>query len=197
MTINQLECFRAVARRRHFAKGAARLGKTQPALSVQIQRLEVELGITLLERTGKHVLLTPAGEMLLPYAEKILADTKEASVKMEEMKGGALGLIRIGVIPTIAAHFLPAVISEFKARFPKVTVLLREESRTPLLVALLNDNEIDISLGLALKSKDLRSMKLLTEEICIGVSSQHPFADCSSLPLERLKNEKFILYKTA
>jgi LysR family transcriptional regulator, hydrogen peroxide-inducible genes activator len=128
MTINQLECFRAVARRHHFAKGAAALGKTQPALSVQIQRLEEDLGVTLLERTGRQVILTPAGEILLPYAEKVIADVEEARIKMEEVKGGALGVIRIGVIPTVAAHFLPAVIGEFKARFPKVTVLLRKKA---------------------------------------------------------------------
>jgi DNA-binding transcriptional LysR family regulator len=198
MTVNQLECFRAVARRRHFAKGAAALGKTQPALSVQIQRLEEDLGITLLERTGKQVILTPAGEVLLPYAEKVLADIDEARVKMQEVKGGALGVIRIGVIPTVAAHFLPSVIAEFKARFPKVTILLREESRTPQLVTLLNNSEIDICLGLELVNpKGLRSMKLLTEEICIVVSPQHMLAAYSTLPLGRLRKEKFILYKTA
>jgi DNA-binding transcriptional LysR family regulator len=197
MTINQLECFRAVARRRHFAKGAAALGKTQPALSVQIQRLEEALGITLLERTGRQVILTPAGEILLPYAEKVLSDVEEAQVKMAEVKGGDLGLIRVGVIPTVAAHFLPSVIAEFKARFPKVTVLLREEGRTPQLVTLLNNNEIDISLGLELvKPNGLRSLKLLTEEICIGVSAQHPFASHASLPLNKFRKEKFILYKT-
>jgi DNA-binding transcriptional LysR family regulator len=198
MTLNQLECFRAVARRRHFAKGAAAVGKTQPALSVQIQRLEEDVGITLLERTGKQVVLTPAGEILLPYAEKVLAEVQEARVKMGEVKDGALGLIRVGVIPTVAAHFLPSVLGEFKARFPKVDVILREESRTPLLVALLENNEIDISLGLELVNpKDLRSQKLLTEEICIGVSAQHFFAGYSSIPLGRLRKEKFILYKTA
>src|SRR5579871_5969651 len=113
MTVNQLECFRAVARRRHFAKAAAALGKTQPAISVQIQGLESELGVTLFERTGKQVVLTAAGEILLPYAERVLDDTREARLKMAEVHGGAIGLVRIGIIPTVAAHFLPAVLKEF------------------------------------------------------------------------------------
>src|SRR5262245_13816794 len=97
MTINQLECFRAVARRRHFAKAAATLGRTQPALSVQIQRLESELGVTLFERTGKQVLMTPAGEILYPYAERVLASTQEAAIRMAEVAEGKLGVVRVGI----------------------------------------------------------------------------------------------------
>src|SRR5271169_1606006 len=104
MTVTQLECFRAVARRRHFARAADSLGKTQPALTVHVQRLEADLGVRLFERTGRQVLLTSAGEILLPYAEKILADTTEARLRMSEVHGGTLGVVRIGVIPTIAAH---------------------------------------------------------------------------------------------
>jgi DNA-binding transcriptional LysR family regulator len=197
MTVLQLECFRSVAKRRHFAKGAAALGRTQPAISVQIQRLESELGVTLIERTSKNVVMTPAGEILLPYAERILGEAEEARIRMEEVKGGELGLVRVGVIPTVAAHFLPAIIAEFTARYPKVTVLLREEGRTPLLIELIDNNEIDISLGLeTVKPKGLRSIKLLTEEICLAVSSQNPLSSSSSVSLSRLKREKFIIYKT-
>jgi DNA-binding transcriptional LysR family regulator len=197
ITLNQLECFRAVARRRHFAKAAVTLGRTQPALSVQVQRLEAELGVTLFERTGKQVLLTPAGEILLPYAEGVLASTEEARVKMAEVHGGTLGLVRVGIIPTVAAYFLPTVLKEFKARYPKVTVLLREESRTPLLVDLLESNEIDLSVGLERRtSSGLKSTKLLVEELCLAVSTQHPLSSLPSVPITRLRREQFILYKT-
>ncbi len=197
VTLNQLECFRAVARRRHFAKAAATLGRTQPALSVQIQRLETEMGVTLFERTGKHVQLTAAGEILLPYADRILGGVEEASIKMAEVHGGTLGHVRIGTIPTVAAHFLPAVLRDFKARFPNVTVALREEGRTPLLVALLEDHEIDLSLGLEPRpSTGLKFTKLLVEELCVAVSPQHPLSSLTSVPISRLRREPFILYKT-
>lgn len=198
MTVTQLECFRAVARRRHFARAADSLGKTQPALTVHVQRLEADLGVRLLERSGRQVLLTPAGEILLPYAEKILADTAEARLRMSEVHGGTLGVVRIGVIPTIAAHFLPAVFREFKSRFPQVTVLLREESTTPMLTALLHSGEIDLSIALRpLRSEGLKPRTLFTEEFCLAVSSQHPLSVQASVPIARLKREKFILYKTA
>jgi len=197
MTVNQLECFRAVARRRHFAKAAATLGKTQPAISVQIQGLESELGVTLFERTGKQVLLTTAGEILLPYAERVLADTEEARLKMAEVHDGTVGLVRIGIIPTVAAHFLPAVLKSFRTHHPAVNILLREEGRTPLLTALLESNEIDLSVGLEqVKSNGLKSTRLITEEFCLGVSLDHPLAAQASVSLSKLKREKFILYKT-
>jgi LysR family hydrogen peroxide-inducible transcriptional activator len=197
ITLNQLECFRAIARRRHFAKAAATLGRTQPALSVQIQRLESELGVTLFERTGKQVLLTPAGEILSPYVDRVLASTEEARVKMAEVHGGTLGLVRVGIIPTVAAHFLPRVLKEFKQRFPQVTVLLREESRTPLLIALLESHEIDLSVGLEQPTANgIKSTKLLVEELCVAVSSQHPLSSLTSVPMTRLRREQFILYRT-
>jgi DNA-binding transcriptional LysR family regulator len=197
MTVAQLECFRAVARRRHFARAADTLGKTQPALTVHVQRLEADLGVTLFERTGKQVTLTPAGEILLPYAEKILADNVEARVRMAEVHGGTLGVVRIGVVPTIAAHFLPAVFKEFKSRFPKVRVLLREESTTPMLTALLLSREIDLSIALRPhRSAGLKPHTLFTEEFCLAVSTRHALSAHASVPIGRLKREKFILYKT-
>jgi len=196
MTVTQLESFRAVARRRHFARAAVSIGKTQPALTVHIQRLEAELGVTLFERSGRQVQLTPAGEILLPYAEKILADVTEARVRMTEVHGGSAGVVRIGVIPTIAAHFLPAVFKEYKAQFPQVTVLLREESTTPLLTGLLQSGEIDLSIALRpLQSAGLRPRTLFTEEFCLAVSAEHPLHSQKAVSLAKLKREKFILYK--
>lgn len=196
MTVTQLESFRAVARRRHFARAAVSIGKTQPALTVHVQRLEADLGVTLFERSGRQVVLTPAGEILLPYAEKILADVTEARVRMEEAHGGTVGVVRIGVIPTIAAHFLPAVFKEFKSSFPQVNVLLREESTTPLLTGLLQSGEIDLSIALRpLRSAGLKPRTLFTEEFCLAVSTDHPLHAQGSVPLARLKREKFILYK--
>jgi DNA-binding transcriptional LysR family regulator len=141
--------------------------------------------------------MTPAGEILLPYAEKILADTVEARVRMAEVHGGTLGVVRVGVIPTIAAHFLPAVLKEFKSHFSNVTVLLREESTTPRLTELLQSGEIDLSIALRpLRSSGLKPRTLFTEEFCLAVSSQHPLSEQASVPIARLKRETFILYKT-
>src|SRR4029077_9539426 len=119
--------------------------------------------------------------------ERVLADTEEARVKMTEVQGGTLGVVRVGVIPTVAAHFLPSVLQDFKARFPKVTVLLREASRTPQLISLLEAGEIDLSFGLdQVKTGGTKSIKLLTEELCLAVSTQHPLSARTSLPIGSL-----------
>jgi DNA-binding transcriptional LysR family regulator len=197
MTLTQLECFLAVVRSRHFGRAAESLGRTQPALSIQVQRLEAELGATLLDRSGKQVRLTTPGEILLPFAERIIADVHESKSKILEAKGGNLGLLRIGVLPTVAAHFLPAVMSVFKARCPNVTVSLREEGRTDQLVPLVQNGEIDLSISRALASSGLRSNVVLTEELCLAVSRKHALAGAKSVAPSQLRSEKFILYKSA
>jgi DNA-binding transcriptional LysR family regulator len=197
MTITQLECFLAIARTRHFGRAAENLGRTQPALSVQVQRLEAGLGTALFDRSPRQIRLTTSGEILLPYAERILADMGESRAKIQDAQGGKLGLLRIGVLPTVAAHFFPVVIGVFKERCPGVTVILREESRTDQLVPLVQNGEIDLSISRRpVRSAELKSRNVLTEELCLAVSRKHPLArNITVSPLE-LKSERFILYKS-
>jgi DNA-binding transcriptional LysR family regulator len=197
MTVTQLECFLAIARMRHFGRAADSLGKTQPALSVQVQRLESALGTALFERSSRELRLTTTGEILLPYAERILAELDESRIKILEAKSGKLGLLRIGVLPTIAAHFLPLVIRAFKRRFRNVTVVLREESRTEQLVPLVQTGEIDFMIARTPPaSASVKSRPVLTEELCLAVSRKHPFARMASIGPELLMSERFILYKS-
>jgi DNA-binding transcriptional LysR family regulator len=197
MTVTQLECFLAIARTHSFGGAAEELGKTQPALSVQIRRLETDLGITLFERFGREVRVTSAGEILVPHAQRILTEVKDSRTKMLEVKGGELGVVRVGVLPTVAAYFLPAVLSSFKAKFPEVTVILREESRTALLTPLIRNNEIDLAFALSSgPSQDIRSHDLLTENLSLAVGRKHPLASRGALALAELEHEVFILYKS-
>jgi DNA-binding transcriptional LysR family regulator len=197
MTVTQMECFIAIARARHFGRAADALGKTQPALSIQIQRLETDLGTSLFERSGKQVRLTSAGELLIPYAERILTDVREAKTKMQEVKDGSVGVVRVGLLPTVAAHFLPPVLRTFKSRHPDITVILREESRTSVLVPLVQSGELDLIIALTpIPSAGLKSHPLLTEELCVAVSRKHPLANKPTVSLSRLQQEKFVLYKT-
>jgi DNA-binding transcriptional LysR family regulator len=117
---------------------------------------------------------------------------------MSEVAEGKLGVVRVGVIPTVAAYFLPAVLKEFKSRYPTVKVLLREEGRTPLLDPLLDSHEIDLSIALEQPtSKGLKSSRLMVEEFCIAVSTQNPLSALTRAPITKFRSEPFILYKTA
>jgi LysR family hydrogen peroxide-inducible transcriptional activator len=196
MTVTQLECFLAIARSRSFGRAADQLGKTQPALSVQIRRLESDLGVTLFERIGRQVRETSAGEILTPYAERILADVHESRTRMVEVKGGNLGVVHIGVLPTVAAHFLPAVLRVFMAQYPDVAVILREESRTAGLMGLVQNSEIDLAMALKVPlPAGLKSHELLKESLSVAVSRQHRLAAAGCVSLAELESEKFILYK--
>jgi DNA-binding transcriptional LysR family regulator len=197
MTVVQLECFLAVAWKRHFGRAAEDLGRTQPALSLQVKRLEAALGAARFERTVRHIRLTTAGEILVPYAERILADVDESRTKIQDVRGGNLGVLRIGVLPTVAAHFLPVVMGVFNKRCEGVTVILREESRTDQLVPLVQFGEIDLTIARKPPaSAGLKSRAVLTEELCLAVSRKHPLAQTSSVIPSQLSSERFILYKS-
>jgi LysR family hydrogen peroxide-inducible transcriptional activator len=195
MTLTQLECFLAVARERHFRRAADRLERTQPAISVQIQRLEGELGLRLFERNGVRVSLTGAGELFLPNAERILSESKLALVKMEEVRGGVSGRIRIAVVPTVAAHFLPQVLSKFGSHFPNVELTIHEEKLSQDVITELVQGDIDLAFTVvATHLSGLKSWTLLKEEFCVGVAQTHALASCAEIAPARLKDEKFVTY---
>jgi LysR family hydrogen peroxide-inducible transcriptional activator len=196
MTVTQLECFLAIVQTRSFGRAAAQLAKAQAALSVQIQRLETDLGVTLFERSGRQVRLTSAGETLIPHAERILSEMQQSRAKMLDVKGGMAGVVRVGVLPTVAAHFLPPVLGAFRAKFPGVVVVLREENRTANLVPLVQHSEIDLCIALLpLQSAGLKSCELLREDLCLAVSRDHPLSQETRVSMAQLVNEKFIMYK--
>ncbi len=198
MTLTQIECFVSVARERHFRRAAERLERTQPAVSLQIQRLESELGLRLFERNGARVSLTGAGELFLPNAEKILSESNDALLRMEEIRGGISGRIRIAVVPTVAAHFLPGVLSKFNAAFPNVELVIHEERLNHDVVAALWKSDIDIAFAIVgPKVTGVKSATLLTEEFCVGMSRNHPLASRTEIPVAMLNREKFVTYKNA
>jgi DNA-binding transcriptional LysR family regulator len=197
MTLTQLECFVAVARERHFRRASEGLDRTQPAVSLQIQKLEGDLGLTLLNRSGAHVSLTGSGEMFLPYAERILSESKLAMLQMEEIRGGPRERIRIGALPTVAAHFLPAVLVRFRSVFPDVELTLREEKLSTNLIARIESNDIDIALALdGSTPAGIGAWPLLKEELCVAVAQNHTLAARSHVSSAQLRRERFITYKS-
>jgi DNA-binding transcriptional LysR family regulator len=196
MTLTQVECFVAVAGERHFRRAAERLERTQPAVSLQIQRLEGELGLRLFERNGSRVSLTAAGELFLPNAERILAESKNALIMMDEVRGGISGRIRVAVVPTVAAHFLPGVLNRFGAAFPNVELVIHEERLNQDVITALLTTDIDIAFAIAgPRVSGVKSWPLLTEEFCIGVARTHPLAAHTEVEAEALRSERFVTYK--
>src|SRR3972149_4289351 len=120
MADRRLQVFHAVAKHLSFTKAADALFMTQPAVTFQIRQLEEHFNTRLFDRVQGRITLTPAGQMAIEYAERILALSAELDTRMKERSGQMAGPLLIGASTTIAEFLLPQVLGEFKARFPAV-----------------------------------------------------------------------------
>src|SRR3954464_11708839 len=120
MADRRLQVFHAVAKQMSFTKAAETLFMTQPAVTFQIKQLEEQYNTRLFERGHGRVALTPAGEIVYDYAERILALSTELDTRLKEMTGRLSGPLLIGASSTIAEFMLPRVLGEFKSRYPDV-----------------------------------------------------------------------------
>src|SRR5580765_772075 len=124
MADRRLQVFHAVAKHLSFTKAAEPLGMTQPAVTFQVKQLEEHLNTRLFDRAQGRIALTPAGQVALEYAERILALSEELDRRLKEMSGHANGPLLIGASMTIGEYVLPQLIGKFKARFPAVVPTL-------------------------------------------------------------------------
>src|SRR5258708_3719303 len=116
--------FRAVAEHLSFRKAAEQLFLTQPAVSLQIKALEEDLGVQLFDRSGTHVALTPAGEVLLRYAAQGHALLSQAEHDIAAVSGEHAGALPLGASTTIAQYVLPRFLGDFRRQHPRVTLTL-------------------------------------------------------------------------
>jgi LysR family nitrogen assimilation transcriptional regulator len=126
MDLKQLGYFVHVAERGSFTQAASVLGVAQPALSRQVRALEVELRQTLLDRNGRGVTLTQAGQRLLAHARGILQQVERARQDLEDQRGAAAGLLSIGLPPSIGRTLTAPLVEAFRERFPKATLTMVE-----------------------------------------------------------------------
>ena len=191
----QLECFVAVAEELHFGAAADRLRMTQPPLSRQIQLLERELGTLLFTRTSRRVALTPAGEVLVPSARRILDLASKTVADVRRVDAGASGSITIGYTAMAAQSLLPRLMRRVSAQMPEVTVVLRELFSADQIDELLKGT-IDLGLlrpvaarpGIELKS-------LISEPLYIAVPEDHALARATDpVALASIADEPFLMY---
>jgi LysR family hydrogen peroxide-inducible transcriptional activator len=144
-SIRQLESLVAVAETRSFRRAASTLGISQPALSAQVQAAEQVLGIQVFERDRRSVLITPAGEDVVSRAREALIAVDAVGDAARLRSEPLVGSLRMGVIPTIAPYWLPALLPEVHRRFPRLELILRED-QTSRLLALLSAGQLEIAL---------------------------------------------------
>lgn len=133
LTLRQMRYFQALARVRHFGKAAEECGVSQPALSLQIRELEQDLGLCLVERGARGIMLTASGRAVLTRCEAILRAVEDMADLGRSAAGHPAGPLRLGALPTIAPYLLPSVITALSVEFPTVRLSLREAQTTQLL----------------------------------------------------------------
>lgn len=195
MEVDQLRYFLRVAERGNFTRAAEELLISQPALSRSIQKLEEELGQPVFERKTRSVALTEAGKLLQSRAQQIL--TLIADTKAEISDDGQSGQIRVGAIPTIAPFFLPDLLRQFSAEFPKASLIVQEDT-TDHLLKRCTQGEIDLAIiALPVPAKYLEVEELFEEELFLVLPPDHPLVDKSQIRLNDIKSYPFVLLDEA
>lgn len=192
MADRRLQVFHAVAKQSSFTKAAETLFMTQPAVTFQIKQLEEHFNTRLFDRGHGKISLTPAGEVVLDYAEKILSLSTELDTRISELTGEIQGLLLIGASMTIAEFMLPRVLGEFKVAYPGV--------KARLTVA----NSETIEHGVAAHSLDIGLIEapshlpgLSTEECCedelqVVCSPAHPLAKLKTVSPKQLVQHAYV-----
>jgi LysR family transcriptional regulator, low CO2-responsive transcriptional regulator len=192
LSLRQLRAFIEVARQQSFARAAAALHVTQPAVSMQVRDLEAEVGLPLLDRSGRTVRLTTSGEYFLAYARRIFATLKEAEDTLARLRGLKGGRITIGLVGT-AEHFLPRLLARFRQAHPDVEIRLQLGNRGQLGRALL-DNEVDLAvMGRAPPELPARAEPFAANPLAVVAAPTHPLARRRRLPPSALADQPFIV----
>ncbi|MCK8612511.1 hydrogen peroxide-inducible genes activator [Gordonia sp. C13] len=175
-TIAGLRAFVALAQRRHFGSAAADLGVSQPSLSQALSALETGLGVTLVERTTRRVLLTQDGEELLPRAMAAVDAVDEFTAAAAGAGQPLHGAIRLGVIPTVAPYVLPAVLRGLADKLPDLRPRVVEE-QTGRLVEQLRGGTLDVALlALPLDVPGIAEVPLYREDFVLALPAGHALA---------------------
>jgi LysR family hydrogen peroxide-inducible transcriptional activator len=193
MNLRDLQYLVAVAEHKHFGRAADACFVSQPTLSTQIKKLEDELGITLIERTNKKLILTNTGRQIVAKAQQILTSVDELRDLATQSKDPEAGTLRLGVIPTLAPYILPRIMSTLKERFPKLQIFLYE-LQTPVILEQLPAGKLDAALlALPVDHGALHSIPLFEEPFLAAVPHQHKLAKHKQLDPTDLKDNQILL----
>lgn len=169
VTLKQFRYFDALAREQHFGRAADACAVTQPALSMQIQELEASLGIPLVERTRSGIRLTPKGEEIAARAQRLLNDVRDLIDYAKQSAGILSGVLRAGVIPSVAPYLLPPLLPLLRENYPDLELHVRE-TQTQVLTNELVEGKLDVLLlALPLKHADIEEMPLFDDRFLLAV----------------------------
>ena len=184
ITLTQLEYIVAVDTYRHFGKAAEACFITQPTLSMQIKKLEEDMEIIIFDRSKQPLIPTDIGQRIIEQARIVLKQAEEITNIVKDHKHQVSGMLRIGIIPTLAPYLLPIFIGEYKKKYPNIFIKVTEAT-TENIVKLLNKDLIDVGvLVTPLKEEKIIEKPVFYEEMLIYANSSHKLHNQKEITLQ-------------
>lgn len=192
MADRRLQVFHTVARLLSFTKAAEHLHMTQPAVTFQVRQLEEYFNTRLFDRTHNRISLTAAGEKVYHYAEQIFVLYGEMENAVRGLTGEVSGVLMIGASTTIAEYMLPALLGDFKAKYPDVQIRL-QVANTDHIVSLVENNSIDLGVveG-SVSNKNLVVETCRMDQMVLVVPNSHDLTGEESVSLDRIADYPYI-----
>ncbi len=193
MNLRDLRYLVALSEHKHFGRAAEACFVSQPTLSTQVRKLEDELGVALVERAPRKVLLTDVGREIADRARVVLNDVEQIRSIARRTHDPESGTLRLGIFPTLAPYLLPHVIPRIRERFPRLELLLTEE-KTETVLRLLREGRLDAGiLALPVHDPQLHAELLFEEPFVLAVPRGNPLSAHKSLTLDDLAEQSLLL----
>lgn len=193
LTLTQLEYLVALDQHRHFGKAARACHVSQPTLSMQIQKLEADLGVIFFDRSHQPLLPTSEGISLINQARTVLSEARRLTQLSKEDSSEVKGELRLGVIPTIAPYLIPLFVERLSRQFPKLSLSI-DELQTHQIITSLENETLDVGLlATPLKTSGLEEQKLFLEPFSLFVRKSHPLSRKKSVSEDDLDGSEMWL----
>lgn len=195
MNLRDLQYLIAIDEERHFNKAAARCFVSQPTLSGQLKKLEQELGVLLVERTSRQVVMTEVGKAIAAQARQVQTEVRIIKEIAESFHDPMVGELHVGLIPTVAPYLLPIIMPQINRQFPGLKLWLYEY-HTATLLQMLRRAELDLlilALPLPVETDEFAEQDLFKEPFQVAVPRDEPLAKQAMITLNELKNHEMLL----
>lgn len=197
LSIRHLRAFYAVAQDGSFTRAAESLHLTQSTLTATIKQLEEQVGLTLLDRTTRSVLLSSEGKRFLPVAERLLSDFDTALADLKAVSEQQQGQVGIAASPSTISRLLPSIVKRYQQQYPNIGIYLRDDGAGGIEQRIL-DNEVDFGVASNHSSHpDLSYLPLLSDRYGVVCCPDHPLATGKpELPWDALEQQQLIYLTT-
>lgn len=193
MTLTQLEYILAVQDTGSFSQAAQKCHVTQPTLSMQIQKLEEELGATLFDRTKQPIRATSLGGKILQQARVVMQNSQRIAEIIAEEQGELVGEVRLGVIPTLAPYLLPLFLNNFLKKFPRLHLSI-EELETQHMIDRIRNNQLDLGIAVTpIVDINIARKVLFYEPFLAYLSKKHPLLNKKTIDEKDLSKDDVLL----